>query len=183
MLPFIISSIPLDDKKQFYTRLYKRFYPVMKHQAIKFVGDSPALDDIIQDALASLLKYYDTLKALDEAPLAAYIILTVKSQAILYLRGKGRLEERISFGDYQDFADEAADPHTPESSYIKGEEHESKIRAIQRLPAAARDLLLYKYVLELPNAELAKIYGTTETNIRQMLSRTRRKLCRLLEGS
>lgn len=72
---------------------------------------------------------------------------------------------------------------TPEQLLIRKEERVSRIHALNSLPTAQRDLLLYKYVLEMPNRKLAEIYGTTEQNIRQMLSRTRRKLCALLEGS
>lgn len=181
MLTFILSALAPSEKQRFYTRLYKTYYSLMKHVAYQVTNGGVNTDDIVQDTLVRLLKQYEKLRVKDESALAFYIALTTKMTAIDALRKKYRHANWSYYGEEEDFAETAADFHTPEQAVIDKEDHAGRVAAIERLPAAQRDLLLYKYVLELPNADLARIYGTTEDNIRQRLSRTRRKLCKLLE--
>lgn len=181
ILPLIIGSISTEDKKDFYTSLYRTYYPVMAHTAFRVTNGGVNTEDIVQEALVRLLRQYEKLCSMHKSALACYITLTVKAAAIDAPRKKYRNDTWFYYGAEDDFADTASDGSTPEDALFKGEERKDRIRAVQMLPLAQRDLLLYKYVLEMTNSELAHLYNTTETNVRQMLSRARRKLCGLLE--
>lgn len=181
MLSFIISSASPKDKKDFYTRLYKTYYPLMAHTAYKVANGGVNVDDVVQDTLLKLLKQYDRLREKSDSALAFHIVLVTKTTAIDALRKKYRDAKWSYYGTEDDFSVIFTDSITPEDILIKREEHGGRMLALDQLPESQRDLLLYKYVLELKNDELARLYGTSEANIRQMLSRTRRKLCKLLE--
>lgn len=182
MLPILISAINPEDKKEFFTNLYRTYYSLMARTAYQ-TASVINVGDTVQDALVRLLRHYEKLRGMNETQLAGYSALTVKSAAIDALRKHYQDTVWSYYGPVEDFADLAPDFQTPEQLLIRKEERASRIHALNSLPAAQRDLLFYKYVLEMPNRKLAEIYGTTEPNIRQMLSRTRRKLCALLEGS
>lgn len=181
MLPLMLESIDPLDKKVFYTNLYRTYYSLMAHTAFRVTNGGVNTEDIVQEALVRLLRQYEKLCSMHKSALACYISLTVKAAAIDALRKKYRNDAWFYYGLEEDFADTTSDGSTPEDALIKGEERKNRILAVQMLPMAQRDLLLYKYVLEMPNSELAHLYNTTETNVRQMLSRARRKLCGLLE--
>lgn len=179
MLPLLLTTIGDSSEKAFFTELYRKFYPLMKSRASKLTNDSRLVDDVVQDTLVRLLRQYERLRELDENRLAGYIALTVRSAANNALRRKYREQEQFHTDDWETIP--AAEADSPELSFVKGEELENQIRAVKRLPEPQRNLLLDKYVLEIPNRELAEQYQTSEPNIRKRLSRARRMLCNLLE--
>lgn len=174
---FLFSNVAFNrpDKKGFYLQIYQSYADVMYRQAKQLVGAPEDIEDVIQDAFVRLLRRYEKLSAMSEPHLAAYIVLTVKSAAIDYLRRQDRIYYHIE-------TEEIPSSNTLEQEIEQRESRILRIRAVSDLPESQRDLLLYKYVLEKTNHELAIMYDTTESNIRQMLSRARRKLCRRLEG-
>lgn len=147
------------------------------YKILKSTAYAKEIPDVLQDALIRLIRHYDKLKTMENAQLAYYVTLTVKSAAIDYLRKADKGKNLF----YDIALDELPDQETPEQHYIRNETIKSKTDAIRELPEAHRDLILYKYVLEKPNAELAELYGTSEANIRQMLCRIRRNLMRRLK--
>ncbi len=175
MFLFTNADFNKPDKKSFYLQVYQSYAKIMYHQAKQIVSIPEDIEDVIQDAFVRLLRRYEKLCTMSEAHLAAYVALTVKSAAIDCVRRQDRTYYCIE-------TEEIPSSNTLEQEIEWREMHILRIRAVENLPEAQRDLLLYKYVLEKTNHELAIMYNTTETNIRQMLCRTRRKLCRLLEG-
>lgn len=176
ILPLILSTIGDPIEQQFFTSIYRRFYALMKHRAYILTGDPCMTDDIIQDTLIRLLPLYERLKELDESRLAGYIALTVRSAAYKALRCKYKDKAQINLDKAN------CEIESPESVFVASEDRDRRKLAVNSLPKAQRELLLQKYLLEKNNAELAELFQTNETNIRQMLSRARKKLCSLLEG-
>lgn len=175
MLSEIISEIGSTAEKAFFVNIYKRFYPLIKYRALRLTNDPEMVDDVVQDTFVRLLPRFERLRDLDNDRLAGYIVLTVRSAACNALRNKYRALDEILLPD------DLASAETPEQILDKNDNRARRICAIQRLPESQRDLLADKYVLEASNSELAANHHTTEANIRQMLSRARRRLCSLLE--
>ncbi len=60
----------------------------------------------------------------------------------------------------------------PELAIETDEDKETLLRAVHRLPADRRDLLLMKYVEKMPNAEIGDIMGRSEGAIKSLYHRT-----------
>ena len=64
---------------------------------------------------------------------------------------------------------------------IQKEELETLSNAILRLLEKDKDLLYYKYILEMNDVEIAKILSIAPDSVRQYLTRARRKARKLME--
>ena len=60
----------------------------------------------------------------------------------------------------------------PESAILKAEEQESLLRVVHRLPPDRQQLLIFKFVEHLSNAEIGRIMGRTEGAIKSLYHRT-----------
>lgn len=181
MLPFLISSIDSPNQKAFFTDLYQRYCPIMRHQVYKLMGEMLQADDLVQEAFVRLIGKYNTLRKLDEPQLVFYIVKTVRSVTINALQASAKREMwSITWAD--DPVSELPNQDTPEQTLLRRERQKELSDAVGQLPQAAQDLLYFKYILELSNEVLAKQYGTSQENIRQRLCRARRELLRRMGG-
>lgn len=71
---------------------------------------------------------------------------------------------------------------TPEDVVEKQEDLAALLAAIRRLRPREQTVLSLKYAAELPHAEIATMLGLTEKNVGVILTRSRGKLKRALEG-
>ena len=89
--------------------------------------------------------------------------------------------KHIYFGLDEDLAECVADPReTVEDKVVYWEEREDLWGTILRLPEKDKDLLYLKYVLELHDADIAKILNISPTSVRQYLTRARRAAKKLI---
>ena len=71
---------------------------------------------------------------------------------------------------------------TPEEYTLLREEHEELAEALQQLSERDRDLLCYKYNLELSDREIADIMNIPINNIREYLVRAKRRALKVIKG-
>lgn len=64
---------------------------------------------------------------------------------------------------------------------IHQEEIEELGNAILRLPEKQKDLLYFKYILGMADAEIAEIFGIAPDSVRQYLTRARREAKKLMD--
>lgn len=61
---------------------------------------------------------------------------------------------------------------TPELDTERDQEREALLAAIRRMPAARQELLILKYVEQMPNAEIGQIMGRSEGAVKSLYHRT-----------
>jgi len=64
---------------------------------------------------------------------------------------------------------------------VKQEELEALSKAIMKLPQSQKDLLYFKYILEMSDKEIAEILRIAPNSVRQYLTRARREAKKLIE--
>ena len=72
----------------------------------------------------------------------------------------------------EDFAQWHTSEDGPEFKTERGEEREILLEAVRRLPADRQELLLLKFMEQLPNAEIGQIMGRSEGAIKSLYHRT-----------
>ena len=77
----------------------------------------------------------------------------------------------VRFDAYEKVTDLAA---TVEEQVIRQEGLGEMYTVIQSLPEKQRDILYFKYILEMDDAEIAEIFKITPASVRQYLTRARR---------
>lgn len=166
----ILHVLSNEDDREFFENLYRRFYPIMKYTAISICGREDA-DDLIQMTFLKLLKYVGTLRSLEENALVVYLTYTLKTVAIEYQRQQHRfqkLEQKI-IQNYTDFSSEQ------EFSKIE------MISVLSQLNERDRNLLMYRYFLDMKLTDIANLMGIPPNSIHVYLSRARQKALRLIK--
>lgn len=177
MHPIALQTIPEPDKKDFFIRLYEKHYSSMKYQAYLILQNLDDAEDAVQEALVRLIRNYGRLQELSGAHQINYIRQTVRCASIDALRIRGE-----HYYHAEEMLREIPDLETPERRFIYLEGWQEALQAISQLSDSWRDLLRFKFILGRSNKELAVTFQTSEENIRQMLSRIRRKLRDYLNG-
>ena len=101
-------------------------------------------------------------------PMSAWLYRIAHNLVANWHRDKGRrteipLEEGAVYASFQDL---------PEVALLRTEERERLLSVIRKLPADRQQLLIFKFVEHLSNAEIGVIMGRTEGAVKSLYHRT-----------
>jgi RNA polymerase sigma-70 factor (sigma-E family) len=138
--------------------------------AVLLVGDQATAEDVVQDAFAGLHRRWADLR--DEARALAYARASVVNGCRMVHRRRA-LTRRLGL---------APDPPiwSAESAVMLREDHREVIEALQRLPRRRREVLVLRYYLDLPDAEIAEVMGIGPATVRSTATRALHELGRLI---
>lgn len=184
MLPVLIFQIEDEGDRSFISALYTDHYRLMRYTAIQF-GLRQEADDIINASCVKLIEKIPLLKTLDCCTLRSYIVSTVKGTSLDYLKKRKQEAQYMYYGFENDVAQDLQNTQpsgtgTPEQLTIRKEDVLALVGAIRRLPDLYRDVLEFKYLLELTDAEIAKLLNVSPSSIRMYLTRARRLALELM---
>ncbi|WP_433169658.1 SigE family RNA polymerase sigma factor [Kribbella sp. CA-247076] len=149
-----------DDARTAVSELYQRHWAGLVRLAVLVMDDRQAAEDVVQEAYADLYRHWplrDAGKAL------GYLRTAVlnRSRSVLRRRKVARLY---------------TPPHeapnvSAEVSAVLGEDRLEVRQALQALPVRTRAVLVLRYYLDLPFAEIAELLGIGESSARSTCSR------------
>lgn len=146
--------------------LYQRHVRTIYGYIYCRTGNSQDAEDLtgrtFYQALANVHRY-----RVGTSPFAAWLFRIAHNLVANWYRDNGRRRAVPIEGDY--FSDHSADPT---SLAIDSEETAELREAIAHLPADRQQLLVLKFVEELPNAAIARCMGRTEGAVKALLHRT-----------
>lgn len=174
MLLSIILAIENEDDRDLMLRIYQEYYPLMKSKAYVIIKDIHIADDISQEATIKLIERLSTIRSLNKPQMVAYICRTVNSVAIDFYRknSKGDNKAILSLSGNDEFKDSS---QSPSERYEHIEEYEKLGETLSRLSERDKDLLYYKYYLDLSDKKIALLMGIEHTNVRVSLNRARKR--------
>ena len=150
--------------------LYRRHYSAAILYCMSLCGDEHLAQDLVSDAF---VKAYLSLP--DEIPSFQYWLLRVcKNIWIDHLR-------KQKFRTEAESLDRLADPVTPETAYIQGQERRALWNAIRSLEPADRELVTLHYFSALPLTQIAPLLGKSHAATLKQLSRLRQILKQRME--
>ncbi len=175
MIGFIMTMIDDPDDRAFFLDLYQQYKNLMFWAVKQTVDDIDAQNDIVQDAIVKLIRKIETLRTLKPSSLKAYIVMTVRHEAIN--RQKKAMRE-------QPVENEALAQMKAYSldGLVRIMDQKALLAKLwQSLSENDRLLLEGKYILELSNEELAQTLGCKPDSVRMLLSRAKRNACAAVE--
>lgn len=182
MWPLFILTIENDDDRDFIAELYRQYYPIMKKKAYEITGDYNIVDDLIDDAFVKLIDKISILRNMECCKRASYIVHTIRNISINYCIRCSGMEAKEFLGMSDDLMGSIPeDKPTVEKIFAK-EDCKELLAAIQELKERDRDLLYYKYNLELSDKKIAETMDIPANNIREYLVRARRRVLNILGG-
>lgn len=160
-----------------FVRQYER---LMYKVAWEYADSQAECEDIVQEALVSILKVYDMIRGLGRNRKTAYVATVVKHQAINHAKRKEREGQLVVASmDDVEFTFPAGGFGYAEPIELLSESVVAQ--ALCKLPAAERYLIEGKYIIGLTDAELAAELNCQPQSIRMKLTKARRKLAEELE--
>jgi RNA polymerase sigma-70 factor (sigma-E family) len=163
-------ALARDDARTAVSELYQQHWAGLVRLAVLVMDDRQAAEDVVQEAFADLYRHWplrDSGKAL------GYLRTAVlnRSRSVLRRRKVARLY---------------TPPHeapnaSAESSAVLGEDRLQVRRALRALPTRTRAVLVLRYYLDLPFAEIAETLGISESTARSTASRGLAVLTQKLE--
>jgi RNA polymerase sigma-70 factor (sigma-E family) len=133
------------------------------------LGDKASAEDVVQDAFLGL--YRNWAKLSDPAMALPYLRRSVLNGCKSVARWRG---VRASRALHEPAAASA------EAAVLAGEERQSVLPAIRRLPARQREVLILRFYLQEPDAEVARVLGISPGTVRSTTHRALAALGRML---
>lgn len=149
--------------------VYQRYGRACFNLALRIVGSEAAAEDVVQEAFMTLLRRARTLR--DPQAFGGWFKRIVANQAIDHLRSRRMVdlesdlsEDAIEWRapDIDDDADQAAGP--------------ALLRRLLALSPSARSVLVLHEIEGYTHAEIAEMFGMTESFSKSLLSRSLKRL-------
>jgi RNA polymerase sigma-70 factor (sigma-E family) len=150
---------PADDAA--ITELYRRHYAGLVRLAVLLLDDVGSAEDVVQESYAELYRRWDRLR--DTGRALVYL------RAAVLNRSRSALRRRRIARRYTPPVERPAG--SPEQAAVLREDQLEVGRALMALPVRMREVLVLRYYLDLPFAEIATTLGIGESSARAYASR------------
>jgi RNA polymerase sigma-70 factor (sigma-E family) len=155
-----LRSLARDETRDAVSELYRRHWVGLVRLAVLMVDDRPAAEDAVQETFADLYRHWP-LRDNDKALGWLRTTLVNRCRSVLRRRRTARL-----------YTPPHEEPNaSAESSAMLGEDRLQVRQALQALPRRTREVLVLRYYLDLPFAEIAETLGISQSSARSTSSR------------
>jgi RNA polymerase sigma-70 factor (sigma-E family) len=151
--------------------LYRAHAIMLVRMAKLLLRDQPSAEDAVQDAFLNLYRAMPGLR--DHDQLLPYLRAAVINRARSVLRARRRAALRR--------VQHEAPEWSAESAAMAGEDRREVMTAVARLPRRAREVLVLRYYLDLPDQEIATALGVSRGTVSSTASRALSALARELQ--
>lgn len=156
----------------------RRYQRLAHRVAFVVAGNGADAEDAAQVAF---IKAYHALGRFDpDRPFRPWLLAIVTNEARNRRRWAARHPELEleAASDRQD-----AEERSPEEAAVLTERRAALLRAVNRLRPGDREVIAYRYFLDLSEAEMAQALGVAAGTVKSRLSRAMARLRRTLEGT
>lgn len=165
----VLVDTPGGDRRAEFTAFMAESGPALGRLALFLTGDAHRAEELVQHALVKTYEAWPRVRAGDPH---AYARRVVANQRIDTWRRRHR----------EDLTDPSALPHTPQPG---GEgqhaDRDELVRALRRLPARRRRVVVLRYLVGLPEAQVAADLGISVGTVKSTAARGLAQLRTLLE--
>jgi RNA polymerase sigma-70 factor (ECF subfamily) len=170
-----------NDEQAFIVGIYKDYYGFVKRTVIKITGAHSDLDDLVNDCFLKLIEKTPTLRSLSGEQLVAYIKYTARSVAINYAKHQNVVSKYVDDAAETGLADCGADTSgEPGERLIQEHELEQLTKASRSCRKKTKNILYFKYLLDMTDEQISKVYSISIDSVRSYLSRARRDAKKLI---
>src|ERR1700683_4405824 len=151
-------------------RLYQDHALELVRLALLLLGDQHSAEDVVQDAFLGLQRSFDRLRDPDKALPYLRACVVNGCRSVQRSQGRRRVAER--------YAPPAPSVWSAKAPAIASEDRRSLLTAVASLPERAREVLAFRYFLDLPDGEIAAALGISRSTVSSTASRALTALAR-----
>lgn len=166
-----ISMIELGEEKRKFEQLYKEYKQIMFYIANRILRDTYMSEDVVHQGFIRIMNNMDKVGEVESRKTKAFVLVIVENIAIDYYRKRSK-ENRLSFDEIEIYVSDVIE----EDNLILSDIEE----AILKLPINYSSILRLKYSQGYKNKEISQILNISEENVRQRISRGKKKLQEIL---
>lgn len=155
-----------------FSHLVERHQGVALRVAYLVVRDPAESEDVVQEAFVKAYRALNRFR--QDAPFRPWLLRIVRNEALNRVRRRGR-QERLRLRVANEAVSGGAAP-SPETVFFQDERRRSLLDAVEALPSRYRDVVTYRYLIGLSEAETASALDIPSGTVK---SRTSRALDRL----
>jgi RNA polymerase sigma-70 factor (sigma-E family) len=163
-------NTPTTDAAAAVAGLYQGTAVSMIRLAYIILGDRHAAEDVVQEAFCNLFRRWDRLSRVEGAE--NYVRTSVLNACRSVLRRRAVRGRKVLY--------ELPAP-SAEAAVLTGEERDELLRAVELLPRRQREALVLRYYLDLPDDEIARLMGISQSTVRSTSHRALATLARTLK--
>lgn len=158
-----------------FEQLVNEYEKPMFHKAASIFGaggnKNRKAEDAVQEAFLRVYKNMDKIGTVDSRQTKNLLLTIVENEAKRILA-----KERSVSVDSFDELEECADPDPAQSFESRFDNQELVTELLNRLSELDRKLLIYRYLHNYSDTDLAEIFQMSSNNVSQRISRTKKKL-------
>ena len=162
---------PGDDFDDLVSGLYRAHALGLVRLAKLLVGDQASAEDVVQDVFLNLHRKLPALRDRDQVQPYLRAAVVNRSRSLLRKRRRALLR----------WAQHDPPTASAEATAMLGEDRRAVKQAVARLPRRAREVLILRYYLELPDDEIAATLAVSAGTVRSTASRAIATLARELK--
>lgn len=183
ILPLILMTIESEDDRAFMSSLYNDYYHLMYQEAYRILQNSHDAEDIVQDHLAYIIDRIDKFRKIDCCTLPFYLVMCIRRRCFNQLKKREVQQKHIAGSiDHEQFFFEYPDSdESVEEKALLHLKYEQVLEAFQSLPERIKDVLRYKYLLEMTDEEIGETLGIQKSSVREYLTRARKAVYKICE--
>lgn len=182
MLLIFFSVIEEEKDQDFLIDLFYQYYPLMRKKAYEVTNDYNVVDDLIQDVFLKLIPKTPLLQTMEYCKRTSYIIYSIRNMGVDYIRAKERQKLLVSTAQTEDMINRLPDSQlSVEEVIFRREDRQEMFSKLSKLTDRDITLLYYKYNMDLKDSEISRNLGIPVNNVRQYLTRARRRALNLLK--
>jgi RNA polymerase sigma-70 factor (ECF subfamily) len=157
-----------------YAELYLRYFDRVYGYARMVLRDSHEAEDLTQQVFLRILEALPGYERRRQ-PFRAWLFVVVRNHMFNELRKRNRLDV-MEPATIDRERERAADPEQANLSALDWITDRDLMIFVERLPAPQRQVLLLRYMLDLPTSEIAQIMGRQPDDVRKLQQRALRFL-------
>lgn len=166
-----LALIETEEEKRKFERIYMDYRQTMYFAAYRILQNVHTAEDAVHQAFLRVIDHLDKINEKDCHKTRGFLVIITEHVAIDMYRKRKR-ENTCSYDDMEIYL-----PDTTEQAQGLDEID----RAIEKLSVNDVTVLKLKFSHGYTNTEIADILGITEDNVRQRISRAKKRLAEILE--
>lgn len=167
-----VLASPVGQPGDFVAELYRTHAVELVRIGLMLLGDQQSAEDVVQDAFLGLHRGLGRLR--DPAKALPYL----RASVVNGCRSVQRRRSKTSQGRQ---GVEPPPVWSAEAAAIASEDRRAVLTAVADLPERAREVLAFRYFLDLPDSEIAAALGVSRSTVSSTASRALVTLARQLE--
>ena len=174
MLPIYLAELDTQEEKDKFAELYEKYSGKMYHIALSILKNPADAEDAVDIVFSRLAHKFTKFLQKNIHDFESYFVISIRNTSFSLLDKRNNYSKNTV--SIEDVNEEIAELVLDNTS------NEILDSALEQLSSIHKDVITLYYFFGYSCAEIARIYGITETTARKRLSYARKSLKKQIEG-